>query len=200
VTSIVQRIMVLALLTTGLLLPTGCKGPTRPSPFVIPGPTVPSDVPTALPYVWDTRDELAVWVENPVARGSLSVEGSGADGLIRIDRAEREWVLRGPDLTPPVTGVRTLRVRYRWRPDPGLSSVETLTLRATAFFQTTATLQPFYHGQGAASANLEPQDDWTDISFVPGQFTPPIDVSYCYVYSSGANRGVLEVDRIELVR
>jgi hypothetical protein len=38
------------------------------------------------------------------------------------------------------------------------------------------------------------------VTLRPSQYTPPIDVSYCYVTSNGANRGVLEIDRIELVR
>ena len=51
------------------------------------------------------------------------------------------------------------------------------------------------------SSTLSPYDDWTDIALLPqGQFKPPIGVEYCYVHSFGANRGVLEIDRIELVR
>ena len=45
----------------------------------------------------DTGDELAIWMSNPVARGSLALEGSGVEAFIRIDRADREWLLRGPD-------------------------------------------------------------------------------------------------------
>lgn len=181
-------------------LAAGCDEGMRPAAFVIPGPTVPSPLPTEAPFVWDTRDELSIWVDNPVARGPLSVEGSGQDGFIRIAQAEREWVLRGPDLSPPATGVRTLLVRYRWLPDPGLSPAAARNVHATAYLQTTASLQPHYYGQGAASADIQPRSEWTDITFVPGQFTPPIDVSYCYLLSFGANRGVLEIDRIELVQ
>jgi hypothetical protein len=35
---------------------------------------------------------------------------------------------------------------------------------------------------------------------IPGQYTPPIDVRYCYIHAFGANRGVLEIDRIEFVQ
>lgn len=182
------------------VLTMGCEGATRPSAMVIPGPPVPNPMPTASPYVWDTRDELAIWVENPVALGSLALEGDGSGAFIRIAQAEREWTLRGPDLSPSATGVRTLLLRYRWRPDPALSPVAARTLRATAYFETTAPLQPFYYGQGAATAELEPREDWTDITMIPGQFTPPIDVSYCYIHGFPANRGVLEIDRIEFVR
>ena len=77
------------------LLSAGCQMGSTPDAFVIPGPTVPSTVPTTTPYVWDTHEELAVWVQNEVARGSLTLEGSGNGAFIRIDRADRPWVLRG---------------------------------------------------------------------------------------------------------
>ena len=51
---------------------------------MIPGPPVPNPMPTASSYVWDTRDELVIWVENPVAVGSLALEGDGAGAFIRI--------------------------------------------------------------------------------------------------------------------
>ena len=92
-TTTLRRVILLAVLTAG------CDTGGRPPAFVIPGPTVPSPLPTAPPYVWDTRDELAIWMNNAVARGSLALEGSGVDAFIRIDRADREWLLRGPDLT-----------------------------------------------------------------------------------------------------
>ncbi len=193
-TTTVLRAILLAVLTAGC--DTG-----RPSAFVIPGPAVPSPLPTAPPYVWDTRDELAIWMSNPVARGSLALEGSGVDAFIRIDRADREWLLRGPDLAPPANGVRTLSIRYRWRPDPDLPPAASLTALVTAHFQTTGPVVGYDpNAQGAASGTLEPRGDWTDIALIPGQFKPPIEVEFCYLHSFGANRGVLEVDRIELVR
>ena len=64
------------------------------------------------------------------------------------------------------------------------------TFASAAHFQTTAPLQPFYFGQASAGADIQPATEWTEITFVPGQYTPPIDVSYCYVSSLGANRGV----------
>jgi hypothetical protein len=182
-------------------LATGCEIGERPPSYVLPGPTVPSPIPTAAPYVWDTRDELAIWVNNPVARGSLALEGSGSEAFIKIDRADLPWVLRGPDLTPAATGVRTLLIRYRWQPDPGLPSTATRTAFLTVNFETTTPVHAFDPtAQGAAHVDLQPRDEWTAITFTPGQYTPPIDVAYCYVHSQGANRGVLEIDRLELVR
>ena len=182
------------------ILTTGCEAGRRPDPIVIAGPTVPSPLPTVEPYIWDTRDELAVWVNNPVARGTLALEGSGPDAFVRIERADREWVMRGPDLVPAVAGVRTLRVRYRWQLDPSLSPTASKTVHVTAYFQTTTPLHPaFPVEQGAAHAVLQPSADWTDIAFDPGQFTARIEINYCYLRSTGANRGVLEIDRIELV-
>jgi hypothetical protein len=183
------------------ILSTGCEVGVRPSPFVIPGPTVPSSLPTTTPYVWDTREELAIWVDNPVARGPLATEGVGSDAFIRIDRADRAWLVRGPDLTPVASAVQTVRLRYRWRLDPSLPPTAAQTASVTANCQTTTLIHSFDPtAQAAAHADLEPRADWTDVGLVPGQFKPPIDVVYCYIHSSGANRGVLEIDRIELAR
>jgi len=190
-----------ALLAAAMLGVLGCEGPTRPEPIVIPGPSVPSPLPTAAPYVWDTRVELAIWVNNVVARGEASIEGGdGADAYIRLPRVDQEWQLRGPDLSPIATGVRTLRIRYRLFPEPALSPTAVRKVAATALFESPGTLRPWYTGQPAAHADLEPSAEWVERSFTPGQYAPPIDVSYCYLRSNGGNRGVLEIDWLELVQ
>ena len=190
----VGRSIVLAVLTTGCDI-------GQPAPFVIPGPTVPSPVPAVAPYIWDTRDELAIWIENPVARGPFTLEGSGREAFIRIDRTNIEWVLRGPDLQPAAEGVRTVSIRYRWRPDPGLAPTDVLSARVSAHLQTTTPVVDHDPIQQAhVSSNLPPRNDWTDIALLPQeQFKPPIGVRYCYLHSFDANRGVLEIDRIELI-
>jgi hypothetical protein len=188
------------LLVAGLAA-SGCDTGGRPPAYVIPGLPVPSPLPTVPPYLWDSHDELSIWMNNPVARGTLALLGNGGGAFIRIDRPDREWLLRGPDLTPAATDVRTLSIRYRWRPDPDLPAVAARTARVTAHFQTTAPVVGYDPiAQAAASIDLLPQDEWTDVALIPGQFKPPIEVSYCYLHSFGANRGVLEIDRIELVR
>lgn len=181
-------------------LAAGCEVGNR-SEYVIPGPTVPSRVATLEPLVWDTHDELANWVENDVAKGPLAIDGSGAAAVIKITRADQAWVVRGPDFVPAVTDVRTLRLRYRWRPDSTLPATATQTSYLTASFETTRPVLAFDPtAQAAAYATLGATDNWTSIDFRPGQFTPPIEVRYCYIHSLGANRGVLEIDRIELMR
>lgn len=189
-----------ALILLGMVT-AACDSGGRPQAFVIPGPTVPSSLPTLAPYTWDTHEELSVWTTNAVSRGSLAVEGSGAAAFIRIERADREFLLRGPDFAPAVAGVRTLSVRYRWRPDPALPSNASQVIHVTAHFQTTVPFVSYdTTAQAAASGTLQPRDEWTDIALVPGQFRPPIEVAYSYLHSLGGNRGVLEIDRIELVR
>jgi len=183
------------------LLTAACEIGGRPPGVVVPGPAVPSPFPTAPPYVWDTAEELAVWMNNSVARGSFALEGSGTDAFIRIERADRDWLLRGPDLQPAAEAVLTVRLRYRWRPDPDVPPTASLTTRVSAFFETTTAVNEDATAQAHLSSNLSPRDDWTDVELRPqGQFKPPIGVEYCYVQSYGANRGVLEIDRIELVR
>jgi hypothetical protein len=181
-------------------LALACDNPTLPTAFVIPGPPVPDTVPTATPYVWDTRDELSVWI-NAVTKGSFTLEGSGLDAVLRLQRADEAWVLRGPDLSPVPTDVRTALIRYRWVLDPTLSPTASRTMTVSANFETSSgSVEPYYHGQGSASATLEPADTPREITFRPSQYTPPIDVRYFYLHSLGGNRGVLEIDRIALVR
>jgi hypothetical protein len=103
-----------------LLLGAGCGREESPRAFVIPGPTGPSPVPTAAPFVWDTRDELAVWAANNVTSGAIVIEGDGTDAFIRVERTDQDWVLRGPDFSPMATGVVGVRVRCRFMPDPSL--------------------------------------------------------------------------------
>jgi hypothetical protein len=183
------------------VLAAGCDAGGPAPAFVIPGPTVPSPLPTTAPYVWDSEEELSIWMNNSVTRGSLALVSDGAAAFIRIDRADREWVLRGPDLTPAVGAVRTLRIRYRWRPDPALSASAARTARLTTYFQTPGPVVSYDPiAQAAAIIELQPADDWTDVAFIPGQYKPPIEITYCYLHSLGANRGVIEIDRLELVR
>ncbi len=194
-TAALARVLVLATWTIA------CNVGERPARYIIPGPAVPSPWPTPPPYVWDTREELAIWVDNQVARGSLALEGSGAAAFIRIDRPEREWLLRGPDLAPPARNVMTVRIRYRWMPDPTLAPGASLSIRAAAHFQSTTPVVGYDPlAQGAALVELQPQNGWTDATFRPESFKPPIEITHCYLHSFGANRGVLEIDRIELVQ
>lgn len=195
-----NRLILLAVLVFAASGAAACESDGRPDAFVIPGPTGPSALPTQTPYVWDSDDELAVWVENAISKGSLSIVGSGDAAYIRIDRTNDLWTLRGPDLSPAPTDVRTAMITYRWTPDPGLIPSASRMLLVTAHFETTARLQSFQGNQRVASATLEPRDALTSISFMPGQNTSPMDVRYFYLHSGGGNRGVLDIDRIALVR
>jgi len=177
---------------------TAC-GRESPESFVIPGPTVPSTIPTATPLVWDSREELDVWVHNAVSRGTMTLEGSGTEAFVRLDRPDVEWVLRGPDLSPPATAIRTARLRYRWRLDATLSPTAARTAWVTVHFDAPA-LPEYHYGQASATLPLPPSDVFTDASFTLGSYLAAVDVRYVYVSSSGANRGVFEIDRIELVR
>lgn len=177
-----------------------CGGEGPGNSFVIPGPAVPSPLPAGN-YVWDTREELDVWVNNAVTRGPLSLEGAGAEAFVKVSRADQQWVLRGPDFSPPAAGMRTLRIRYKWRLDPSVPASAARDVYVTARFQTLHPLYAFDPtAQGLAHINMHPNDEWTEITFIIDQYTPPIDVQYCYLHSTGANRGVIDIDRIEMIR
>src|SRR6186713_2016105 len=104
----VRRLCVLVTLAVAAL---ACETST-PAPTVILAPSVPA-VATADPYRWDTRDELAAWV-NGSTIGSAEVVGDGADALIRIQVSAGDATLHGPDCDPPPIDVQSARLRYRW--------------------------------------------------------------------------------------
>lgn len=180
------------------ILTASCRAGEQPASYVIAGPSVLAR-PTLVPDVWDAREELAIWIDNDVARGSLALEGTGIGAFISIERSDQPWLTRGPDLSPPSTGVRTVRLRYRWQ--PAVPPPASQNHWVTANCETVTPVHAFDPAaQAAAHAALVPQAEWTEVDLVPGQYRPPIDIRYCYVHSQGANRGVLEIDRIELVK
>jgi hypothetical protein len=191
-----RRRLVLAVAAfTGTVWLEGCEAGGPASPFVIPGPTVPNPLPSSPPYRWDTREELEIWTSNLVSRGPLAINGAGVDAFIRIDPASADWVLRGPDLNPPAHGIQTVRVRYKWRPDPSLQPAASQTGHLVAYFNRS----PAQPEQPAAHGTITPSTPWHEISFTPGNFRGPLDVDYIYLYAGAWNRGVFELDWIELV-
>jgi len=180
----------------------GCELENAGVPRVIPGPSVPSPVPLHAPYVWDTREELDIWVHNPVTRGPvpISLVGDGRDAVIRIEpkRGLDGWVLRGPDFATPARNVSGLRLWYRWRPDPALGPGAALTFTITASFEAINAPRP--PEQPAAYAQLQPAAEWTEESFRAGSFREALDIDYLYLHQFSSNAGVFEIDRIELVQ
>jgi hypothetical protein len=186
-----------------LLLTGGCEAGGGAQPFVVvPGPTVPSPVPTAAPYVWDTRDELDIWVNNPVSGGRVPVSlvGDGRDAVIRIvpKLGLDGWTLRGPDFSLPARGIRGVRIWYRWQPDPTLPKGAVQTFSMSVSFE--ATNPPHPPEQPQAFAQLQPASEPTEANIQPGSFRDSLDVKYVYFHQSSSNPGVFEIDRIELVQ
>jgi len=68
----------------------------------------------------------------------------------------------------------------------------------TASFEAINAPQP--PEQPAAYAVLQPAQEWTEASVLPGSFRDPLDVEYVYLSQSISNSGVFEIDRIELVQ
>jgi hypothetical protein len=174
--------------------------------YIIPGPTGPTPVATITPYVWDTRDELAVWLDSKVSRGPISLSGEGRDAVIRIETnfasvrleggASVQWVLRGPDFDTPVTGVRAVRIIYTWLPALPNTSVPAATPDVTAAFEVPGALPGPDQRIFRSSIVREPSGEM----ILSDRYVNPFDVRYLYLYSDGGNRGVLEIDSIALIR
>ena len=180
-------------------LAAGCEiGDTGPA-FVIPGQQAPATtrVPTLEPItVWDTR-RLAGLVENDAAKEVLS-RWRDRGGKRDQDHPRRPDVGGAAGRLPPaVIGVRTLRLRYRWRPDCACGATQT-SYRTHGLFPDDGSgprLRPDRANalRGAAVATTMTVDFGRDNSrrcqASPAAFT-----------ATGANRVDSGIDRIELVQ
>jgi hypothetical protein len=173
------------------VMTAGCELDNAGVPRIIPGPSVPSPVPLHPPYVWDTREELVVWTENMVSRGSFSIDSDDSNGAIVIQLAGTSGgmlLLRGPDLEPPAA-IRAARLRYQWLPD---GSTNPLSLRVSfdAANPPTADVQP------QLLATLKAGSAWQEIEV---NHVPSLDVRYVYFWTFAPGVGRLRIDAITLV-
>jgi len=175
----------------------GCELDSDGTPQIIPGPFVPSPVPLQAPYVWDTQEELVVWTENAVSRGSFSIDDVDSNGAIAVQfagasgQAGGSVVLRGPDLVPPAPSIGAVRVRYQWLQD----SPSSFGLSLSAAIDATNASSP--DGQTRLFQSLKSGPGWKEIEFRDLGHAP-LDVRYVY-FSGYANAGVLKIDAITLV-
>jgi hypothetical protein len=175
----------------------GCELDTAGTPQVIPGPSVPSPVPLHAPYVWDTPDELRVWTDNAVSRGSFSIDEEDSNGAIVVQfmgasgQSDGTLVLRGPDLVPPAPSIRAVRIRYQWLQDAPSGFSPPLWMKIDAANAPSADVQP------GSFQSLKTGPGWKEIEFRPTG-SPPLDVRYVY-FSGYANAGELKIDAITLV-
>jgi len=182
---------------------SGCES-SPVAPTVIPAPSVPS-VPTAIPNVWESRTELAAWVDN--TQPGVTVVGADASAAIHVDVAAGAAVLRGPDFDPPLT-MTAARVRYRWL-DKGPHEVllVTMYLRPSAFDFYTNPPKLFYVQGDLSQAPGNASGDWVDELFTAhGLSKPPysvrfatLDVRVVQTYGGIGGHGVVEIDRISLI-
>jgi hypothetical protein len=179
------------------MMVAGCELDNTGTPQIIPGPFVPSPVPLHAPYIWDTREELAIWIENAVSRGSFSIDDADSNGAIAMQftgasgQSGGSLVLRGPDLVPPAPSIRAVRIRYQWLQDSPSNFDLPLSVAIDA------TNAPSADGQSRLFQRLKAGPGWKEIEFRdsgPG----PLDVRYVY-FSAYSNAGVLKIDAITLV-
>ena len=197
----------LCVFVTLAVAPLACET-VPPGPSVILAPSIPA-VATAEPYRWDTRDELAAWV-NGSTIGSAEVVDDAADALIRIHISAGDAILHGPDCNPPPPDVQSARLRYRWtgRAD-GDGIIFLLHLRPMEFDEDTRipSLQP----RGAYNQSVERAGGWTERTLAADSgFTPPFMVRFAALRVDGIGISgtrstptancIVEIDWIDLVR
>jgi hypothetical protein len=170
-----------------------------PEPLVVPGPTAPSRITTDEPFVWDSREELLDWVANAVTRGPITVEGDGAAAFIRVRLDFNDYVMRGPDLVPPVAGVRGARIRARLRPDRSRSPVAQAE-DVHLYFEVVDPVVP--NAQSSMRVSLPSGEEWLDLQLKPALYCclQPLTVKYGYVPFRSTSPATMEIDRIELTK
>ena len=172
-----------------------------PAPSVIPGPFVPT-VATAVPGVWDARDELTAWVDNGATTGPATVAGDGTSAVIQIRLGEGAAALHGPDLDPSLASVMSGRIRYRWL-DAGSAGQVLLLLyfrphqfEGRDLLTTLARVGPFNFAEERSGAWLERR--------LTTSREGPFNVRYALltIGRSGSSplQGVFEIDWIALDR
>jgi hypothetical protein len=170
-----------------------------PAPYVVEGPTAPSRATTAEPLVWDSRHELLDWVANGVTRGPITVEGEGVAAFIRV-KLDSNSLMRGPDLAPPVAGVRGARIRARLRHDRPRIPQWPQTEDVHMYFDVANAVQP--NAQSSMRIAVPPSEEWVDLALNPAVYCclQPLTVRYAYVPFFATFPSTLEIDRIELTK
>ncbi len=188
------------------ILTTACE--TSPIvPTIIPAP-IPAAAPTALPGVWDSRDELVPWTQNSSVAGAATVVGDGTDAVIRIDLTQGEVRVQSPGFEPPLQGVTSGRIRYRWL-DAGQDDRFWLSLWLRPPVVDSRVNIPIISPVGFDDAAFRTGawfDDRLEMSSstrVDVRFTTLLIGGRDYGSSATSPRhihGTLEIDRITLVR
>jgi hypothetical protein len=182
------------LLGCGLL--AGCRMESGQPVYLIPGPAVPSEVPTQAPYTWDAREELEAWISNAVSHGPVSLDGAGREAVMRIATGSAEWAVRGPDLDPPAHSVQDVRIRARWAQDRQTTQPSSTSMTVCLQPLDESVYQPCWY-----FISIRSSGEWVDVQLERHGAQTVFDVRYAYLYSAGGgNTGVLEIDRIELIR
>jgi len=190
----------LAVMTTAC--ETRVVGPSIISPLSV------AAVATSRPNLWDSREELAAWVNNGASTGSTTIVGDGNDAVIRIDVSQGDARLHGPDFDPPIT-LQATRLRYRWI-GRGSNDVlfVTMYLRPAVFDQSLDIPHLFYIPGDLSRPPEEASGAWVDqLLTAHGTSTPPysvrfpqLEISGSGIYAPGQIHGTVEIDWIALVQ
>ena len=175
-----------------------CELDNTGTPQIIAGPSVPSPVPLHAPYMWDTPEELRVWTDNAVSRGSFSIDSDGSNGAITIQftgSSGGPLLLRGPDIDPPAKAIRAFRVRYQWLTELPVSFYPSFFVAAEAANAPSADVQ------ARNSKSLQAGPGWKELEvpiYLNSASALP-DVRYAYFWVSPQPVGLLKIDTITLV-
>jgi hypothetical protein len=180
---------------------TACET-ERPAPFVLAAPT-PVGIESSQASAWDSAEDFRGWINNPLTEGTFSIEQQDGVEFVHLElkpfTAFRLW---SPNLDPPFTRLRAVRVRYRQSPPPSdataaLSSINA-SVKPTVKTDPTNPLLPSYFSQVGV-----PSSTWQSVDLLAqsGRGYPAVVDALSMYLSFGRSGNVsVDIDRIELLR
>ena len=152
---------------------------------------------------WDSIADLREWVDNPWTVGPFSTQIEDDVESAHVDlRAGDAAQLTGPNLTPPFSGLRSVRMRLRYVPAPSSPTASLnfvfVNVAPTVRTDPSNPLIPSYLSKttGAASA-------WQLLELLPETnrgYPAIVDARWMYLVIGRSGDIGVDFDWIELVR
>jgi hypothetical protein len=197
-----MRRLAVALLVAASISIAACES-KQPEPYflVTPSSIAPS-ISSSLTR-WDSGRELHEWVDNAWTEGQFSIRSEGGVEFAHVDlRPGVSAALYSPNFEPVFTGLRGVRIRLRYAPEP-----ETPTAGVNrAFASVAATIRPAPSNPLNAGYIATPAavpGVWQIVELGPDgapYYPPVIDARWMYLALGRTGDVSADIDFIELLR
>ncbi len=195
-----QAAIILAIYASASI--TACES-TPPEPYFLVSPSAIFPSISSSRTRWDSMAELREWVDNPWTEGPCSVRSENGTEFAHVDlRPGVSTALYSPDFVPVFTGLRGVRVRVRYVPEPTTPTAELNRI----FANVAATIRPEPSNPLNAGYIVTPASlpgEWQILDLVWDGYStyPPVIDARWMSLSLGRTGDVnADIDWIELLR